>query len=83
MEPKVEVVFTNQVRLMTAHLCVNCYPKQQPAYFIWGGHSLCEKCFTPHRQEVDSNKNIHVPGIASRDFGPTWGHEPIVDAEVI
>jgi len=26
--------------------CVRCYPdKKEPAVFIYGGHSLCEKCF--------------------------------------
>ena len=86
MEPKVEVINLHaqrRVNLTPASLCVNCWPIQNPAFFVWGGHGLCESCFTPLRQELDQNKNIHIPGLNSRDYVKTWGTEPIIDAEIV
>lgn len=86
MEPKeIEGNFvrmeTSRVNLIQASLCVNCWPMQAPAFFVWGGMGLCVKCFEPHRKEVD----IHGPsyGIDKRNYRATWGSDPVQDAEVI
>jgi hypothetical protein len=72
-----------EIQVMVSQLCVNCFPKPEPAIFTWGGMSLCQKCLTPLRQEVDKDKNIRINGIGSRDYKATWGQEPIEDAETI
>jgi len=28
-----------------AHWCIHCYPKKEPAEFIYRGMSYCEECF--------------------------------------
>lgn len=75
-----------EMQIMVAQLCVNCFPKPEPAIFTWGGMSICQKCFVPLRKEVDKMKGVHgfsVPGIEKRDYKETWGEDPITDAEVI
>lgn len=73
------------VQLVQSCLCVNCYPIQKPAFFMWYGLSLCQGCFEPRRKSVDAGKAEEnaTPGVDRRDYKRTWGSEPVEDAEVI
>ena len=79
------IIGPQPIQVMVSNLCVNCFPKTEPAIFMWGGSSLCQKCFVPLRKQVDLLKgtSTYVPGIDRRDYKETWGEDPVQDAEII
>lgn len=57
-------------------MCVNCFPKAMPAFFIWGGDSLCAECFVPLRKAVDKGEVVPPAHIVKRDPAEVWREEP-------
>lgn len=78
MAPVVHQVGMTPALIGCSMFCANCWPKQVPAFLVWGGFSLCHSCVTPLRQSIDrsGSDNEYARPIIPRDFKTVWGKNP-------
>lgn len=56
--------------------CANCWPKQVPAFIIFGGFSLCHGCVTPLRKEIDRDGSSGPVKARGDEYEKIWGKKP-------
>lgn len=75
LAPVVHQVGMSPALIGCSAFCANCWPKQEPAFLIYAGYSLCHKCVTEKRRSYDVNGPDHNQAafLTQRDPKEVWG----------